>query len=176
MVSGDAGRPARALPGEADGEREAESASDGDGDGVAIRALMAGDEAHWRQLFSAYAAFYAVPVQGDGLDRTWAWLMHAQGPLMGWVAVVQGQAVGLVHCRHVPESLSGHHSLFLDDLFVQEAQRGRGLGERLIGAVLAHAKAQRLHPVRWITAQDNARARRLYDRLAAPTCWVTYEA
>jgi hypothetical protein len=29
--------------------------------------------------------------------------------------------------------------------------------------------------VRWITAEDNARARRLYDRVAQKTHWVTYE-
>ena len=29
--------------------------------------------------------------------------------------------------------------------------------------------------IRWITAEDNARARKVYDRLATKTAWVTYD-
>jgi hypothetical protein len=41
--------------------------------------------------------------------------------------------------------------------------------------VVDEAKRQGWPAVRWITAQDSVRARRLYDRVAKKTHWVTYE-
>ena len=48
------------------------------------------------------------------------------------------------------------------------------MGEQLIG-VAEEARANGWPVVRWITAEDNARARALYDRVATRTHWVTYE-
>ena len=40
---------------------------------------------------------------------------------------------------------------------------------------LEQAKERGLSVVRWITAKDNETARRLYDRFAEKTKWVTYD-
>jgi uncharacterized pyridoxal phosphate-containing UPF0001 family protein len=46
---------------------------------------------------------------------------------------------------------------------------------RLLEAIAAHARAHGGGTVRWITAADNERAQRVYDRLATRATWVTYE-
>ena len=53
--------------------------------------------------------------------------------------------------------------------------RGLGAAEALIEAVRAEAKKRGWSVVRWITAEDNYRARAVYDRLAERTKWVTYD-
>jgi GNAT superfamily N-acetyltransferase len=64
---------------------------------------------------------------------------------------------------------------FLDDLFVVPEARGSGVAKRLLEAVAAEAAARGWAKVRWITAEDNAPARALYDQVATRTAWVTYE-
>lgn len=116
-----------------------------------------------------------VVITEEALNRTWGWLTAAEGPLAGWVAVGETQLIGLAHCRTVLESLTGSCSCCLDDLFVCEAQRGRGAGEALVRAVRSQAALEGHLPLRWVTARGNDGARRLYERLAVLTDWITYE-
>jgi GNAT superfamily N-acetyltransferase len=83
--------------------------------------------------------------------------------------------VGLAHVRAFARPLSASTGGFLDDLFVDPAARGSGAAQALIGAVAEEGRRRGWSVVRWITARDNARARAVYDRLAAETPWVTYD-
>ena len=64
---------------------------------------------------------------------------------------------------------------FLDDLFVDPDERGQRLGEALIEELVKIAKSKGWPKIRWITSDDNYRARTLYDRVAQKTMWNTYE-
>ena len=143
---------------------------------VTVRALAAGDRPAWERLYRGYAAFYQVPMNDAVLDATWRWLMGGERRLEGMVAVQgTGELVGLAHYRSFPEPLLGKELGFLDDLFVPPAHRGQGVGRQLIEAVAAIARQRGWPVLRWITAQDNAAARSLYDQLAQTTAWVTYD-
>ncbi|HCB1212474.1 TPA: GNAT family N-acetyltransferase [Klebsiella pneumoniae] len=145
-------------------------------DGIQIRDLQPQDRAAWERLYRQYAEFYKEPMNEEILARTWSWLLDAQHPLQGKVVVTaNGALLGLAHYRPFPEPLLGKDAGFLDDLFVSPEQRGSGLGRRLIEAVAQAGKEQGWPFLRWITAQDNAQARRLYDGLAQATAWVTYD-
>jgi GNAT superfamily N-acetyltransferase len=64
---------------------------------------------------------------------------------------------------------------YLQDLFTADDVRGQGVAGALIGhlATLAHARgADRLH---WLTHHTNARARRLYDRVAVNKGFIRYD-
>ncbi|USY25289.1 GNAT family N-acetyltransferase [Alcaligenes sp. 1735tsa3] len=145
-------------------------------DGMQIRDLQPQDRAAWESLYRQYAEFYKEPMNEDILARTWSWLLDAQHPLQGKVvATANGALLGLAHYRPFPEPLLGKDAGFLDDLFVSPDQRGSGLGRRLIEAVAQAGKEQGWPFLRWITAQDNVQARRLYDGLTQATAWVTYD-
>jgi GNAT superfamily N-acetyltransferase len=64
---------------------------------------------------------------------------------------------------------------FLDDLFVVPDQRSSGAAAALMAAVKQHAIAANWGVVRWITRDNNYRARGLYDKLAQKTDWALYE-
>ena len=53
--------------------------------------------------------------------------------------------------------------------------RSSGVAAALIRAVQAAAKAEGWGAMRWITRENNYRARGLYDKLAEKTDWALYE-
>jgi len=144
---------------------------------VTIRAVEQGDFFAWYGLFAGYAEFYKTPLTDDRAMRAWAWLHSEDVRVRGLVAVDDDsdEVVGLAHLRPFERPLSGGLGLYLDDLFVREDQRGKGVGKSLIQAVTQQAGEGGYSVVRWITAEDNESARNLYDGIAEKTPWVTYD-
>ncbi|MGL6210431.1 MAG: GNAT family N-acetyltransferase [Paracoccaceae bacterium] len=140
-----------------------------------VRSVAAGDRAAWDQLYAGYAAFYRVEQTDAMRDRVWGWLMDAAHGTEGLVAEGPGGLVGLAHFRAFARPLSASVGGFLDDLFVDPAARGAGVVEALLEAVSETGRQRGWTVIRWITADDNYRARAVYDRLAERTKWVTYD-
>lgn len=140
-----------------------------------IRPVAPEDHEGWLPLYRAYAAFYNVAPTEAGLATLWRWLHDPDHEVEGLVAVLDGALVGLAHFRRMPSPLRATDIGFLDDLYVSPDARGARVGEALIGAVADVARARGWPRVRWITADDNYRARTLYDRVANKTAWNTYE-
>lgn len=87
----------------------------------------------------------------------------------------RGRLLGLAHYRPFARPLSATVGCFLDDLFVAPQHRGSGAADLLLGALRALAAERGWSVVRWITADDNHRARAKYDQVARRTMWVTYD-
>ncbi len=77
----------------------------------------------------------------------------------------EGRVVGFATLNWKWSSLHGSMIGFLDDLFVDPASRGSGLADALIGACADLARGRGLPALQWLTMPDNARARRVYDRV-----------
>jgi GNAT superfamily N-acetyltransferase len=86
-----------------------------------------------------------------------------------------GRAIGLAHYRPFARPLAASTGGFLDDLFVSPDSRGLRVGEALIEALAEEGRRRGWSVIRWITADDNYRARTSYDRMAVRTMWVTYD-
>lgn len=65
----------------------------------------------------------------------------------------------------------GPGAVEIDQLYVTPAARGQGIGARLVESALA-AGGQ---PVAWVVADDEGRARALYERLGFETVWRVHE-
>ena len=134
------------------------------------------DRAGWEAMWAGYCAFYAVPHTPEKAATVWSWISDPAHPVKGFLARTgEGRVVGLTHYRAFHRPIAGAVGCFLDDLFVDPEVRGGGIAARLVEAVVGEARRNSWGVVRWITAEDNARARALYDRIAAKTQWVTYE-
>jgi GNAT superfamily N-acetyltransferase len=150
------------------------------GAGLRLGPLRPGDRAAWEPLARGYKAFYETEVDDAGYAAAWQRLM-AGGALLGlgaWLpAATPGspeRLVGIAHALFHASTWSGGHC-YLQDLFTADDVRGQGVAGALIGhlATLAHARgADRLH---WLTHQGNARARRLYDRVAVHKGFIRYD-
>jgi GNAT superfamily N-acetyltransferase len=141
-----------------------------------VRAPQEGDYARWRELYRAYADFYETEQTDEAADRAWSWIHdpnHEVKALL--VADDAGRVVGLAHYRPFARPLAASTGCYLDDLFVEPAARGTGAADALLGELRQIAASRGWTVVRWITADDNHRARSTYDRVATRTMWVTYD-
>ena len=111
----------------------------------------------------------------DKAAVVWSWLMDPGHVVKGFLAKANDSLVGLAHIREMPRPLHGKYGGFLDDLFVAPEARGTGAVEALYDAMKQLARERGWDSVRWITAENNYRARAVYDRVATKTQWVTYE-
>lgn len=143
---------------------------------LTIRPPKPGDRKAWDLLYQGYAAFYNVAQTEAMRDTVWSWLMDDAKGELGLVAEDRsGTLLGLAHFRPFARPLSASTGGFLDDLFVAPEGRGQGVADGLIQAIREHGKQHCWTVVRWITAEDNYRARAVYDRLAEKTKWATYD-
>ncbi|MCF6445052.1 GNAT family N-acetyltransferase [Nereida sp. MMG025] len=142
---------------------------------ITVRAIEQGDKAEWSALYAAYARFYEVDQTEKMRETVWSWLNDPDHEVSGLCAIMDGALVGIAHVRPFARPLAASKGLYLDDLFVSEAARGTGAAAALIEALKPVAKDCGATVIRWITAQDNARARAFYDHRADATEWVTYD-
>ena len=141
-----------------------------------IRPLAPGDRPEWERLYRGYADFYRVETNAEKLAILFDWLMDPAHPCTGIVAVDEdGTLSGLAHYRAMPSPLRGAEVGFLDDLFVDPDRRGGGTGAALLRRVDEIAASHGWSVVRWITRDNNYRARGLYDGLSHRSDWITYE-
>jgi len=129
----------------------------------------------WCELYRGYAKFYEVPMPDTTLDTVWGWLHDADHPSCGLLASLHDQAIGLAHFRDMPSPLRGSTVGFLDDLFVSPDYRGSGAVNALLTELTVIGKQRDWPLIRWITRDNNYRARAFYDRNATRTDWVTYQ-
>ncbi len=142
---------------------------------LTIRKTGEGDREGWDRLYQGYAAFYRVDQTPAMRDRVWGWLHDPAHETEGLVAEQGGRLIGLAHFRAFARPLSASTGGFLDDLFVDPEARGSGAAEALIKTLWDEGRVRGWTVIRWITAEDNYRARGLYDRLAEKTRWATYD-
>ena len=136
------------------------------------------DRAAWEPLARGYKAFYETEVDAAGYDAAWQRLMGG-GVVLGlgaWLPAPGGgeRLVGIAHALLHASTWSATQC-YLQDLFTADDVRGHGVAGALIThlAGLAHARgADRLH---WLTHHTNARARRLYDRVATHKGFIRYD-
>jgi GNAT superfamily N-acetyltransferase len=141
-----------------------------------IRRAVAGDRARLAKLVRAYIDFYQEPQPDEErLDTLLAVL--AERPEVGvqFVAEKDGELHGFATVYLTYDTVAARRVGVMNDLFVAPDDRNAGLGRALIRECHEFARASGCAVLSWITAQDNARARALYDKLATRTSWVTYE-
>ena len=141
-----------------------------------VRPLSNEDRLPWEALYRGYAAFYKVDTDATKLQTLFDWLLDPSHVCEGVVALAEdGGLAGLAHFRAMLSPLRGAEAGFLDDLFVDPAQRGKGAGAALLHHLDGIAAARGWPVTRGITQDNNYRARGPYDSLSTRTGWITYE-
>jgi GNAT superfamily N-acetyltransferase len=128
-------------------------------------------------LMRAYCDFYEVaPSDADLLA-----IAHSLigDPVNEGVQLIardsDGRAVGFSTVYWTWSTTSGCRIGIMNDLFVVEDARGRGIADRLIEACRGECSRRGARQLAWQTAPDNLRAQAVYDRVGGTReQWVDY--
>ena len=85
---------------------------------VTVRPLEQADHAAWRRLWTAYLTFYETKVPEEVYASTWQRLFSGgEFEPRGWLALLDGRPVGLVHALMHRTCWSISNNCYLQDLF-----------------------------------------------------------
>jgi GNAT superfamily N-acetyltransferase len=140
---------------------------------VTVAPLRPGDRECWDVLAQGYKTFYETVLPETAYDRAWQRLM-AGDAIHGLGAHLEGRLVGIAHYLFHANVWTAD-VCYLQDLFVDDAARGRGAARALIEAVVEDARQRGAARLYWMTRDDNATARALYDRVARHNGFIRYE-
>ena len=141
-----------------------------------IRRAVASDRARLTPLVRAYIDFYREPQPAEErLDTLLALLSERPEIGVQFVAEKDGELHGFATVYLTYDTVAARRVAVMNDLFVAPDDRNVGLGRALIRECHEFARQNDCAVLQWVTAQDNARAQALYDKLAKRTTWVTYE-
>ncbi len=132
---------------------------------LVIRTVNPGDMDAWLRLFKAYIGFYKSELSDDQFELTWQ-RIQSDFNINALVAEKDGALVGLAHYIFRPSTWAVEDYCYLEDLFVDPAVRGGGVGRALIKELETIATSRGSKRLYWTTAPDNATARSLYDKVA----------
>lgn len=91
------------------------------------------------------------------------------------IAEADGEAVGFALWFYSVSTYEGHHGIYLEDLYVRPAARGKGAGVALLAGLARRCRDEGLRRMEWAVLNWNAPAIAFYDRLGATTKseWIT---
>ena len=140
-----------------------------------IRNIKLEDKNDWVVLFQGYADFYEVQINENIINTVWKWLHTPEHELQGLVGEINNKVIAFAHYRRMPSPLRGKDIGFLDDLYVLPECRGQNIGEKLIKQLKKISIDKKWNLVRWITRDNNLRAKKIYDKISNITNWKVYE-
>ena len=142
---------------------------------VTIRQIEIQDKASWKELYVAYLKFYESEPLESSTELLWNRLTKGEPAVQGLVAVSNGEVVGIAHFHYQLSTWTHTFHCYLEDLYVAEDARGKGVASALIAAVEDLAIQNKSSELFWITKESNTVARKLYERVATLSDFVRYE-
>jgi ribosomal protein S18 acetylase RimI-like enzyme len=124
-----------------------------------------GDRADLLPLAAAYHAFEGVDTSRETRERAIShlladrslgeiWLIRAQGRLLGYIAICFGFSIEL-----------GGREAFIDEFYIAESNRGKGIGRAAVQKVIAALGAHGIVALHLEVDTDNKPAQQLYAQL-----------
>jgi GNAT superfamily N-acetyltransferase len=140
-----------------------------------LRALGESDFEDWKVMWGMYLDFYETQLPEDIYTTTFERLLAKDITSQNAIVAVLGdRMVGLVHFIFHPHNWKIEDVCYLQDLYVLDSVRGRGVGRLLIESVYEEADRRGTPTVYWLTQDFNKTARLLYDKIANVTPFIKY--
>jgi GNAT superfamily N-acetyltransferase len=147
-------------------------------DQLIIRPIAHADYEQWLPLWDGYNAFYGrsgpTALLPEITRTTWARFFDAGEPVHALVAESGDRLLGLAHYLFHRSTTAIAPVCYLQDLFTDQATRGKGVGRALINAIYARAAEAGSNRVYWQTHHTNHAAHALYDKVAEESGFVVY--
>lgn len=117
------------------------------------------------QLFDAYRIFYGQPTNLALASAFLSERIRNDESVIFYAQDAAGSYLGFTQLYPIFSSISARRSWILNDLYVVENARGRGVGRMLMNRASAHAKTTCAIGLTLETAKTNTDAQRLYESL-----------
>jgi GNAT superfamily N-acetyltransferase len=141
---------------------------------ISVRAAIGADEPRWRELWAGYNAFYEEDVPESITQSTWRRILNPAVPMLGRIAELDERVVGFSIAVLHESSWAAAPICYLEDLFVDPAVRGGGVGRMLLQDLVVLARQNGWPKLYWHTRSNNVTARRLYDTFTRADDFVRY--
>ncbi|MGD9967048.1 MAG: N-acetyltransferase family protein [Hyphomonadaceae bacterium] len=140
-----------------------------------IREARPEDRAAWAPLWAGYLEFYNSELPRAVTDTTWSRFHDPAEPMTCLVAEDENSTlIGFANLVFHRGTWAIGDFCYLEDLFVAEHARNRGVARALIEAVYDLADRRGAGRVYWLTHESNATARALYDKVAEHRGFIQY--
>ena len=131
---------------------------------IILEPIRESDFEELHSLFLEFATFEKLP---ERMANTVQKMKDEKEYFQGFVARNnKGKIVGYVNFFFAYYTWTGK-SLYMDDLYVTESFRGKGIGTMLIKKVISHAKDSGCNGLRWQVSNWNQHAINFYEYLGA---------
>ncbi|WP_375457685.1 GNAT family N-acetyltransferase [uncultured Enterovirga sp.] len=144
---------------------------------VSIRPASPGEGALVLSLVRELAEYERLAHEVDATEAMLeAALFGPEARVFCDLAEVDGAAVGFALWFRSFSTFRGRHGLYLEDLFVRPAYRGRGIGRALLVGLARRCEAEGLPRLEWSVLNWNEPALRFYTSLGAEPMsgWTTH--
>lgn len=119
------------------------------------------------QFYSSAAVLHSVPKKYH--EDTFDELMRSDEYADGYILELDGEEVGFGLTAKTFSREAGGKVLWLEELFILEKYRSRGLGHEFFSVAEHYARENGFARIRLEVEEDNVRARDLYTRLGYET-------
>lgn len=126
-------------------------------------------------LFKKYQEFYEVQNIDEQKNRNHL-QMIMENEELGKLFLLQDDYtyVGFATIYYSFSSRIAEKIAVLNDLYVLDSYRGKGIGKKLLEHCFIYLKTLGIKTVRWTTRDDNVVAQKLYNQYAHGTKWLMY--
>ena len=142
---------------------------------VLVRQISQSDKSVWLNLYHSYLEFYESESDNQSVELLWNRVTKDNPEIQALVAELDGVVLGIAHFHYQLSTWTQTWHCYLEDLYVSEEVRGRGIATALIEEVKRQAIEHKCSELYWITKESNHLARKLYDKLATQSDFVRYE-
>jgi GNAT superfamily N-acetyltransferase len=133
-----------------------------------IRSVWESELGELLALLKAKAEFDGCPESLRATIPSLRNAIFAETPMAhALVAVEEGVLVGMATYFSIFSTFIVKPGLWLDDLYVYESHRGRGIGKLLIEQLCTIAENNGCGRVDWLVSHYNARGQKFYERIGA---------
>lgn len=141
---------------------------------ITLRSPLLNEKEAWMPLWQGYLTFYQAELSDEVTELTWQRFQDEQEPIYCIAAYEGDVMIGFVTYLLHRGTWAADYYCYLEDLFVDSTQRGKGVARQLISAVAEAAKKRRCDRLYWYTQLNNHTAQALYDKVARKTDFIQY--
>ncbi len=143
--------------------------------GLTLRMATADDAVMLNDMIAAFAAYERLPNQSNA-EALKAELTKPDTVIEVVLAFYDGRPAGFAVFFQTYSTFVAKRGLYLEDIYVAEEFRNRGVGSALLGAIAKLATARNYGRVEFTVLLWNTVAIEFFERLGATptTAWTTY--